>query len=451
MRTPISWFVRNPVASNLLMWIFLVGGLISYLNLNQEEFPDIDVGVIQVSVPYLGATPEESETGVCLRIEEALEGTEGMQRLTTTAREGGCDAMVELTTSEADLNRSLNDVKGKVDAITTFLAETEKPIVRAFSSSGNVMTIALVSDADDHFLKNVAEDVRNDLIDLEEVSIVNIEYLRPLEISIEIPEHTLRQYGLTLDQVSRAIAQASLDLPGGTIRADSGEILLRTKGQVYSGDEYSDIVVRSYSDGTQLRLGDIATVQDDFEEGYLDARIDGVNAAIIDVLRVGEEDIVRAARQVRGWMDENVDDLPQGVRLEVLMDAAVATQDRIGTVACNAYTGLMLVLIILALFLRFKVAIWVAAGIPIAISGALALFPAAGLSISSLTVMGFILVLGIVVDDAIVVGERIHAFERRGFSKEEAAIEGTVEVSVPVIFGVLTTIAAYFSVFLADA
>ena len=447
MRTPISWFVRNPVASNLLMWIFLVGGLIAYLNVNQEEFPDIDVGVIQVSVPYLGATPEESETGVCLRIEEALEGAEGIQRLTTTAREGGCDATVELT-GDADLNRSLNDVKGKVDAITTFPAETEKPIVRAFSSSGNVMTIALISDADDRFLKQVAEDVRDDILDLPEVSTVNIEYLRPLEISIEVSEYTLRQYGLTLDQVSRSISQASLDLPGGTIRADSGEIMLRTKGQVYSGDEYRDIVIRSFPDGSQLRVGDIATVHDDFEEGYLDARVNGENAAIIDVLRVGEEDIVRAARQVRGWMEENAADLPQGVRLEVLMDSAVATQDRIVTVARNAYTGLMFVLVLLALFLRFKVAIWVAAGIPIAISGALALFPAAGLTISSLTVMGFILVLGIVVDDAIVVGERIHSFEKRGFGKEEAAIEGTLEVSVPVIFGVLTTMAAFLPILL---
>ena len=447
MRTPISWFVRNPVASNLLMWIFLAGGLIAYLNVNQEEFPDIDVGVIQVSVPYLGATPEESETGVCLRIEEALEGAEGIQRLTTTAREGGCDATVELT-GDADLNRSLNDVKAKVDAITTFPAETEKPIVRAFSSSGNVMTIALVSDADDRFLKQVAEDVRDDILDLPEISTVNIEYLRPLEISIEVSEYTLRQYGLTLDQVSRAISQASLDLPGGTIRADSGEIMLRTKGQVYSGDEYRDIMIRSFPDGSQLRVGDIATVHDDFEEGYLDARVNGENAAVIDVLRVGEEDIVRAARQVRGWMDENAADLPQGVRLEVLMDSAVATQDRIVTVARNAYTGLMFVLILLALFLRFKVAIWVAAGIPIAISGALALFPAAGLTISSLTVMGFILVLGIVVDDAIVVGERIHSFEKRGFSKEEAAIEGTLEVSVPVIFGVLTTMAAFLPILL---
>ncbi|MYI03213.1 MAG: efflux RND transporter permease subunit, partial [Gammaproteobacteria bacterium] len=166
MRTPISWFVRNPVASNLLMWIFLAGGVIAYFNLNQEEFPDIEIGVIQVSVPYLGATPEESETGVCLRIEEALEGAEGIQRLTTTAREGGCDATVELA-GDADLNRSLNDVKAKVDAITTFPAETEKPIVRAFSSSGNVMTLALISNADDHFLKQAAEDVRDDLLDLD--------------------------------------------------------------------------------------------------------------------------------------------------------------------------------------------------------------------------------------------------------------------------------------------
>ncbi|MYA36387.1 MAG: efflux RND transporter permease subunit [Gammaproteobacteria bacterium] len=447
MRTPISWFVRNPVASNLLMWIFLAGGVIAYFNLNQEEFPDIEIGVIQVSVPYLGATPEESETGVCLRIEEALEGAEGIQRLTTTAREGGCDATVELA-GDADLNRSLNDVKAKVDAITTFPAETEKPIVRAFSSSGNVMTLALISNADDHFLKQAAEDVRDDLLDLDEISTVNIEYLRPLEISIEVPEYTLRQYGLTLDQVSRAISQASIDLPGGTIRADSGEIMLRTKGQVYSGDEYRDIVIRSFPDGSQLRVGDIATVNDDFEEGYLDARVDGENAAIIDVLRIGEEDIVRSARQVRGWMEENVDQLPEGVRLQVLMDSAVATQDRIVTVARNAYTGLMLVLLLLALFLRFKVAIWVAAGIPIAISGALALFPAADLTISSLTVMGFILVLGIVVDDAIVVGERIYSFEKRGFSKEEAAIEGTLEVSVPVIFGVLTTIAAFLPILL---
>lgn len=431
------------------MMIFLAGGVISYFNLNQEEFPDIDFGVIQVSVAYLGATPAESESAVCLRIEEALEGVEDIERMTSTAREGGCDATLELT-SGADINRSLNDIKGNVDAITTFPIETEKPIVRAFSASGNVITLSLASDSDDSNLKFVAENIRNDLLDLSSISTVDIEYIRPFEISIEVSEFTLRQYGLTLDQISRAIDRASLDLPGGTIRTASGEILLRTKGQVYNGDEYENIVVQSFPDGTQLRLGQIATVKDGFEEGYLDARVNGVNAAIINVLRVGDEDIVTSARQVREWMDSSDFNIPEGMTLNIVTDSAVATQVRIATVAKNAYTGLFMVLIILALFLRFKLAIWVAAGIPIAIAGALALFPTVGLTISSLTVMGFILVLGIVVDDAIVVGERIHSFERKGYSQEEAAIEGTMEVSVPVIFGVLTTIAAFLPILLLD-
>lgn len=449
MRTPITWFVKNPVATNLMMWIFLAGGVISYLNLNQEEFPDIDFGMIQVSVAYLGATPEESESGVCLRIEEALEGVEDIDQMTTTAREGGCDATLQLDAS-ADINRVLNDVKGKVDAISTFPLETEKPIVRAFTSSGNVMTLALASDTDDRNLKQVAERVRMDLIDLDGISTVNVEYIRPLEISIEVSEFNLRQYGLTLDQVSRAIDRASLDLPGGTIRSDSGEILVRTKGQVYQGVEYENIVVMSYPDGTQLRLGEIATVKDGFEEGYLDARLNGENAAIIDILRIGDEDIVRSAREVHRWMESTAINLPEGMTLAVITDSALATQERISTVARNAYTGLVMVLIILALFLRFRLAIWVAAGIPIAIAGALALFPTVGLTISSLTVMGFILVLGIIVDDAIVVGERIHSYERKGYTKEEAAIEGTLEVSVPVIFGVLTTIAAFMPILLLE-
>lgn len=449
MRTLITWFVRNPVATNLLMFLFLAGGTISYLGLNQEEFPDIDFGMVQVSVAYLGATPEEAETGVCLRLEEALEAAEDIDRTTTTAREGGCDMTLQLANG-ADLNRVLNDIKGKVDAISTFPTETEKPIVRAFTSSGNVMTLALTSETSDAVLKAEAEILRNQILDLDGISTVNIEYIRPFEISIEVPEYTLRQYGLTLDQISRAIDLASLDLPGGTLRTESGEILLRTKGQVYSGTEYADIIVQSFPDGSQLRLGDIATVRDGFQEGYLDARLNGTNSAIIDVLRVGDEDIVRSARELRNWMESTEFDLPEGMSLNVVTDSAVVTQQRISTVSQNAYTGLLLVVIVLALFLRFKLALWVAAGIPIAILGALCLFPSVGLTISSLTVMGFILVLGIIVDDAIVVGERIHSYERKGLSKEEAAIEGTLEVSVPVIFGVLTTIAAFLPILLLE-
>jgi multidrug efflux pump subunit AcrB len=216
------------------MWIFLVGGVVAYFSLNQEEFPDIEVGLLQISVPYLGATPEESETGVCLRLEEALDGTENIDRLTTTAREGGCDATVQLANG-ADLNSLLNDVKGKIDAITTFPAETEKPIIRAISPTDGVMTIALSSQTDDSNLKVIAEEIRDDLLDLPEISTVNLEFIRPLEISIEVSEFTLRQYGLTLAQISQAISRASLDLPGGTIRTRSGEIMLRTKGSGVSG------------------------------------------------------------------------------------------------------------------------------------------------------------------------------------------------------------------------
>ena len=447
MRTPITWFANNPVASNLLMWLFLIGGFASFLTLNQEEFPDVDFGVIQISVPYLGATPAEAESAVCLRIEAALEGTENIDQLTSTAREGGCDASVQLANG-ADLNRVLNDVKGKIDAITTFPAETEKPIIRAISSIGNVMTMALTSNSNDINLKTVAEDIRNDLLDLPEVSQVNIEYIRPLEISIEVSESTLRQYGLTLDEISRAINRASLDLPGGTIRTDSGEILLRTKGQVYEGSEYSEVVVASFPDGTQLRLDEIATVKDDFEEGYLDARLNGVNSAVIDVMRVGDEDVVTSARQVKGYMSSSNFRLPEGMSLQIVTDSSISTQTRISTVLDSFLQGLLLVLILLALFLRFKIAFWVAAGIPIAIMGAVIVFPYIGLTISSLTVMGFILVLGIVVDDAIVVGERVFAYEQRGLSKQDAAIEGAVEVSVPVVFGVLTTIAAFLPLLL---
>ena len=449
MRTAIVWFIKNPVATNLMMWIFLVAGVLAFFNLHQEEFPNIDMGFIQVSVPYLGATPEESESAVCLRLEEALDSAEDIEEMTSTAREGGCDVTLELT-SGADLNRVLNDVKGKVDAITTFPIETEKPIVRAFSATGSVIAIALSGDADDHTLKQYAEEIRNDIIDLEGISTVNIQYVPPPEISVEVSEFTLRQYGLTLSQIAHAINQASLDMPGGIIRTKTGEILLRTKGQVYQGIEYENIVVQSYDDGTQLRLGDIAVVLDGFEEGYLDAKFNGENTAVIDVLRVGDEDIVASAAKVRNYLELERNRLPAHLSLSVISDSAVATQQRIGTVVGNAYTGLILVLLILALFLRFKLALWVAAGIPIAIMGAMSLFPTAGLSISSLTVMGFILVLGIIVDDAIVVGERIHSWERKGLPKEEAAVEGTLEVSVPVIFGVFTTIAAFLPILLLE-
>jgi len=447
MKTVITWFVNNPVASNLLMMIFLVSGGATFMSLNQEEFPNVEMGVIQITVPYLGASPKEAEQAVCLRLEEALQRTNNIEQITSTASEGRCSVSVQVIQG-ADINRVLNDVKSDVDGISTFPAETEKPIVSSFVPTAGVISLALSGDTDDASLKAIAENIRQDLIDIDGISQVEVNYLRPFEISIEVSEITLRQYNLTLDQIASAIRSSSMDMPGGTIKTESGEILLRTLGQVYEGEEYENIVIRSLPDGSQLKLKDIATVKDGFQEGYLNATVDSRNSALIEVLRVGDEDVISSAESVKAYVARIKHTLPSSVELTVSRDSAKSLQERINTVSVNAYTGLLVVLVLLALFLRFKLAVWIAAGIPIAIFGAVSMFPFLGVSFSSMTVMAFILVLGIVVDDAIVVGERIHAYEKKGLSMRDAAIQGTLDVSVPVIFGVFTTIAAFLPILL---
>src|SRR5690606_39181229 len=237
MKGIITWFVDNPVAANLLMAVLVVGGLISLGNLRQEEFPQVELEVITVSVSYLGATPEEAEQGVCIRIEEALEGTENVFKMTSTAGEGSCTVQLELDAGSNTI-AALNDIKSKVDGINTFPAETERPIVSQVTSTSAVMDIVISGDTDERTLKTLAEAMREDLAAIDGISQVAMEYVRPDEISIEISEATLRRYGLTLETIADAIRRSSLDLPGGTIKAGGGEILVRTKGQAYRGDEF---------------------------------------------------------------------------------------------------------------------------------------------------------------------------------------------------------------------
>lgn len=447
MRGILAWFIDNPVAANLLMIILLVGGTFSLVSMHKEEFPSIEPGIIQISVPYLGASPIEVERAVCIRIEEALEGLEGIEKLSTDAREGMCSAFLELY-SDTDMTVALNDVKGRVDGISTFPQETEKPIISSMQFAGQTISIVLSGKTDEITLKLLGEKMRDDIAALDGISQVSVNYARPWEISIEISEYTLRRYGLTLDAVSRAIRAASLDMPGGSVKTAGGEILIRSQGQAYRGLEYAEIEVLTLPDGTALKLGDIAEVKDAFQEGYLKAKYNGDPAVTVTVYRVGDEDTITSADAVKRYIERERQSLPQGLDINVFIDESIPLHRRIDALTQNAYAGLVLVLIILTLFLRFKVALWVSAGIPIAIMGAIWMFPAAGLNISSLTVLAFILVLGIVVDDAIVVGERVFAWEQKGLSKREAAIEGSHEVITPVIFGVLTTMAAFLPILL---
>ena len=442
MKRIIAWFVHNPIAANLLMAVLVVSGLLTLMSIRQEEFPSIDSEIVLISVAYLGATPEEVEEAVCVRIEEAIDGTPGIDRFTSMAVEGNCAVTVELIEG-TDTTWALSELDSKVNGIASFPAETERPIVTYMVITSDVLRIAVSGDVGERALKVLAQGMRDDIAGLPGVSQVSVSYVRPYEISIEVSEQSLQRHGLSFDQVAMAVRNSSLDLPGGSLKTEGGEILLRSRGQAYRGGEFEAITVLTRGDGTHVTLGEIAEVIDGFRDDDVRAYFDGKPAVVVKVNRVGEEDILEIAEAVKAYVADARLRMPEGVELTIWTNEAESLRERVNALLRNAGGGLAMVLIVLALILRFRLALWVAAGIPISLLGAVAFFPTFDFAISTLAVMGFILVLGIVVDDAIVVGERIYTHEQRGEVGSEAAIEGTVEVAVPVIFGVLTTIAAF--------
>ena len=442
MYTAIRWFAGHPVASNLLMVMLIASGYIGALISTQEEFPMFDIPMVQIGVPYLGAAPVEVEKGVCIRIEEAIEGVEGIDRTMGGAAEGWCQIMAEVS-QYVDKTVVLSEIKNRVDGINTLPVETEKPIISSVTKARPAVKIALSGDTDERTLKELARSLRDELARVRGISMVGVDYVRPYEISIEVSEATLQEYNLTLENISRAIRASSFDMPGGTIRSSSGEILIRTTGQAYQGEEFEEVVVLTKNDGTRVLLRDIAEIKDTFEESFLVAEFDGARVAMINVRQVESEDLIKIVENTEKVVSKFQTTLPEGITATIYMNAADNLNDRLSVLGKSAGFGLLLVLLILALFLDLKLAFWVAVGIPVALMGAIALLPATDINISTVTVLSFILVLGIVVDDAIVVGERIYAHEQMDKSRLIAAVDGTLEVSTPVIFGVLTTIAAF--------
>ncbi len=442
MSQMIRWFAHNPVAANLMMVLFVLGGIGAMPSIFLEEFPSIETNMIQIQVDYLGAAPEESEQGVCIRIEEAVEGTPGVDEIRSRAVEGACIVTVELFT-ETDEAVAYDDVKNRVDSISTLPVETEKPVVSLLQVKSGVVKLAISGDIDEQSLRELGQRVRDDIAGLEGVSQVTLEMARDYEISIEVSEQTLRRHGITFAQVAQAVRRWSLDLPGGTVKTSGGEILLRTKGQAYWGADFADVVILTRNDGTTLTVGEIADVRDGFEDIDLLARYNGRPAVIVKVERFGEEDILAIADLVFAYIAEMNAKLPESVAITPYKVEADDLRDRLSTVSRNAVGGLVLVLATLALFLRFRVAIWVAAGVPISLAGAVMLFPFIEYSISTMSIMSFLLVVGILVDDAIVVGESVYSREQQGEDQLEAAVNGTLDVYVPVLFGVATTIAAF--------
>ena len=438
----IAWFATNHIAANLLLILIVLAGLSALLTMPQKSFPDIDVPIISVSIPYLGAAPEEVEQGVCIRVEEELDGVEGVKEIRSVANESLCSVTVELF-EDADESRALDDVKNRIDALDTLPEETEQPIINLATSIRPVIDLAITGPDDERTLKVLGQRVRDEIAALPGITQVSLVNTRPYEISIEVSESDLQRFGLTFSQVAEAVRARAIDLPGGAIKTEDGEILLRTKGQVYWGEEYERLVLLSRPDGSLVYLSDVARVVDGFEDTDQSLRFDGQPAALIRVSRIGSEDILAITGAVMAYLDTSAQALPEGVKLTVWNDNSRLLEDRLATLLDSARQGFLMVLLLLALFLRPVLAFWVSVGVPVAFMGALYLTNYVGLSIDGISLFGFILVLGIMVDDAIVVGESVHSRQREGGTPLIGSIEGTQRITIPVIFGVLTTICTF--------
>lgn len=443
MNNIIAWFTKNGVAANLMMAFIIVTGLLTIFQLKKEIFPEISAEMITVSIIYPGAAPEEVEEALCVRVEEAVYGLEDIKRITSTATEGVGAVTIELLEG-SDVREVLDDVKTRIDAITTFPEEAEEPVIQEVIARHQVINVAISGNTDEMSLKRLAERVRDEISALPGITQVELTNVRPYEVAIEVSEETLRRYGLTFDHVANAVRMSSLDLPGGTLKTEGGEILLRAKGQAYRAADFEKLVVITRPDGTRITLGEIATVIDGFEDTDQSARFDSEPAAIVQVFRVGEQNALQVADTVKKYIEEAQPRQPEGITLTTWEDRSKILRDRIDLLLRNARNGFILVFIVLTLFLRLKLAFWVSLGIPISFMGAIWMMPWLDVSINMISLFAFLVALGIVVDDAIIVGENIFTHRGKRRNSVKAAISGTQEVSTPVIFAVVTTVAAFF-------
>ena len=426
------------------MWFIIVAGLISVATMRKQTTPDFELNWIQVQVPYLGAAPQEVEEGVVIKIEEAIQDIQGIVEINSRASEGSGRVTIEVS-REVDINEVLTEVKTRVDAISTFPGLTEKPVIYKVEPDTPVIFVAIHGTIDDFSRKLLAQEIRNELLTMPEISKVDFYGDRAFEISIEVSEHVLRQYGLTMSEVSEAIRASSVDLPGGTIKTEGGDILLRTEGQVYTGLEYADLVLRTFPDGTRLTLGDIANINDGFVESEGFGRFDGRPTATLNVLASGQQNELKTAAAVKAFVEERRASLPAGVEMDLWVDRSHYLNGRLMMMMENMWQGALLVFLILSLFLRMKVAGWVIIGIPITFLGAFFLMPFGPwpVTINMISLFGFIVVLGIVVDDAIIIGESAYTKIRADGHTIDNVVKGAKRVAIPATFGVLTTIAAF--------
>ncbi len=447
MKSIVRWAVSNSPAVNTFVVATLIVGLFSALTMRREVFPEFELEILLVTVPYPGASPEEVEEGICMKIEEAVRAIPGIKKMTSVARESSGFMVLELEANVKDVQKILSEVRSEIDTIPSFPELAEDPEIQQIVIRDAAIRIAVFGPETDGLegelaLRSVCEEIRDDLLQLTNVSQANILGERQYQIDIEIPERTLRKYGLTLQNVAQIVRQENLELPGGMLRTDAQTVLLRGKNKRSLGEQIAEIPLVTQPNGAVLSVGDLGNVRDAFDDSTISYhRIDGQPGMVISVDRTSTEDLLQVVEDVRGYIETK--ELPPGYSLKVWWDQSIDVRDRMVLLARNGLQGLVLVFLVLAVFLELKLAFWVALGIPIAVLGACGVLLATGQTMNMLSMFSFLMALGIVVDDAIVVGENIYAHRQKGKSVLQAAIDGTVEVVPSVIASVSTTIIAF--------
>ena len=439
---PLAWMVHNRVTANLLMLALLLGGLFMASQIKQEVFPEFEEDTVSITVPFPGASPEEVEHGIILAIEEAVRGLEGVSKVRGTASENLATVVVELLANSTH-HKVYQDIQQAVDRIVTFPEDAEKPQVTLDTRRRDVLTLQLYGDVSEGALREAAEQVRDRLLQESGITQIELEGARAFEIHVEVAQEDLRAYGLTVEGIAQIISATALDRSGGSVKTSSGEILVRVQERRDWASEFATIPIVANQTGTILRLGDVAKVSEGFAESDTFATYNGFRAIGIEVYRVGDQTPMGVSQSVREAMARIVLDLPPSIQYGIPKDRANIYNQRLTLLLKNGFLGLLLVLVILSLFLEFKLAFWVTVGIPTSFLGALLFLPAMGVSINMMSLFAFIIALGIVVDDAIIAGENIYEYRQRGKNFTEAAIQGARDIAIPISFSILTNIVAF--------
>ena len=441
--TPLSWFIRNPIAANLLMVLLIIGGFMTVPSLDKQFFPTPEINQVSVTMPFPGAGPAEVEEQICIRVEEAIHDLTGIKEIRSIAQQGMGTILIEAA-QDYPVQRLTADIKTRVDAIDTFPSDAERPVVTELTYRHLMAVVALAGDLDEYELKELGETLRDELARQPYVSVVDLQTTKPYEVSVDISESALRRYGLSFENVVSAIQGASLNLPAGAIKSREGDVQVQTRGQAYNRADFERIVLFTKRDGTELLLGDVADIHDGFADWDLNVSFDGRPSLEMYVYVTSNPDVLRTSDTIRQWVAKRQLSLPPGVELSVWRDSAKDFSGRVDTLLKNGIGGLLLVGIVLVLFLRPKLAFWVGTGIAVAFLGTLFMVKYTGVSLNMVSLFAFLLVLGIVVDDAIIVGEAIHTHQTRGEFGERGALLGVHSVVKPVMFAVISTMVFFF-------